>query len=383
MRNAASQSGTSRRTERASSRWEIPSLACPKTPSRSPSQLDAEGAHLASTHSPSGALSPRRIATRVVSAERFGFTAATFDDSPLPALDDTARLDAVQRAAFAAPLTTAIGLVPVAHVAYSEPFHVATQLTSLDWASRGRAGWIAAASGTAREAAAFGRESCSPDDDLRRELGDVYRGRPPTVGFVGGRRGDPGCRDRPLPRRRQAPLRGFRRRELLGERSADHAPTPAGAARRGRPRGHRKASTSRSSTTRRSLRSRPPPRRRAAAGASRVWADVEVVLDARGVPASQRLASLGAWPQTRRLRHVGNAAGLARCSPSCRSRSTGCDCTSPNSTSTSRRPAGRWCPRSESESGSAPRARAETLADALGLERPLSRYATTAVRELA
>lgn len=135
-------------------------------------ELDAHGAHPASGAADSGALSPRLLASQVAAAERFGFTAVTFDDSPLPVGDAVARLDAVQRAAFVAPLTSAIGLVPVAHIAYSEPFHVATQLASLDWASSGRAGWIAAASGSAREAAAYRREALT-DAELARERDDV------------------------------------------------------------------------------------------------------------------------------------------------------------------------------------------------------------------
>lgn len=134
-------------------------------------ELDAHGAHPAASSASAG-LSPRLLASRVAAAERFGFTAVTFEDSPLPAGDAVARLDGVQRAAFVAPLTSAIGLVPVAHVAFSEPFHVATQLASLDWASNGRAGWIAEGSGTAREAAAYGREALT-DAELARERHDV------------------------------------------------------------------------------------------------------------------------------------------------------------------------------------------------------------------
>ncbi|KAF2416279.1 LLM class flavin-dependent oxidoreductase, partial [Microbacterium sp. B35-30] len=269
-------------------------------------ELDADGAHPAASASP-GALSPRRLASRVARSERLGFTAATFADSPLPA-GDTARLDAVQRAAFAAPLTSAIGLLPVAHVAYSEPFHVATQLASLDWASNGRAGWIAAASGTAREATAYGRQALT-DDELRRESDDVIEvarrlwdsweddaviqdaatgryldaDRLHYVDFEGESFSVKGPLITPRPPQGQlvvAAPAGTAGLDIALVDGADAAEI-TDAATRAR-----------------------------AAGAGLVWAEVEVVLDSRGVAAQRRLDSLGAWPSTGRLRHVGDAPGF-------------------------------------------------------------------------
>ncbi len=53
------------------------------------------------------------------------------------------RLDAVLVAARVAPLTTRIGLVPTATVSHTEPFHVSKSIATLDYVSRGRAGWRA------------------------------------------------------------------------------------------------------------------------------------------------------------------------------------------------------------------------------------------------
>ncbi|MDW4571770.1 LLM class flavin-dependent oxidoreductase [Microbacterium sp. M3] len=269
-------------------------------------ELDADGAHPAAP-SVSGPRSPRRATARAQTAERFGFTAVTFDDAPLPA-GDVARLDAVQRAAFAAAVTSAIGLVPVAHVAYSEPFHVATQLASLDWASNGRAGWIAAASGTAAEAAAYGREALS-DDELRRERDDVIEvarllwdsweddaviqdastgryldaDRLHYVDFEGASFSVKGPLITPRPPQGQlvvvAPA-GTAGADVALVSGADIAEI-ADAAARAR-----------------------------AGGAARVWAEVEVVLDARGVSAARRLDALGPWPGSGRLRYEGDAPGL-------------------------------------------------------------------------
>lgn len=124
-----------------------------------------DGAQLASLDGRSAA---RRLARRVQVAERHGLTAVTFDDVPLATGDRWAGVDPVQRAAFAAPLTHGIGLIPVTRPGYAEPFHVATQLASLDWASSGRAGWIPDARSTSRDALAAGADPLSPAQ-LRRE----------------------------------------------------------------------------------------------------------------------------------------------------------------------------------------------------------------------
>lgn len=148
-------------------------------------ELDGDGAHpsawRAAAHPPAELLTGRLHAERVQAAERAGFAFATFADSALPPADPSgirARLDAVQRAAFAAPTTTAIGLVPAAGTVYTEPFHVATQLASLDIASRGRAGWVATAADDPVTAAVYGREgeagSAADAVEVARRLWDSW-----------------------------------------------------------------------------------------------------------------------------------------------------------------------------------------------------------------
>ncbi|MGI5240638.1 LLM class flavin-dependent oxidoreductase [Dactylosporangium sp. CA-139066] len=51
------------------------------------------------------------------------------------------RLEALLIAARIAPVTKGIGIVPAVAVAATEPFHVSTQVATLDYLSRGRAGW--------------------------------------------------------------------------------------------------------------------------------------------------------------------------------------------------------------------------------------------------
>jgi alkanesulfonate monooxygenase SsuD/methylene tetrahydromethanopterin reductase-like flavin-dependent oxidoreductase (luciferase family) len=65
-----------------------------------------------------------------------------------------------------APVTRRIGLIPTVTTTHTEPFHVSTAIATLDYTSRGRAGWQVKISGTASEAAHFGRRSIR---DLTRE----------------------------------------------------------------------------------------------------------------------------------------------------------------------------------------------------------------------
>lgn len=125
-------------------------------------ELDGDGAHPAAwrkaRHAPHELLNGARIRSTALAAESAGFHVATFADGPVSSGRDVAgRLNALQRAAFAGPVTSSIVLVPEVDTVYTEPFHISTQLASLDYVSRGRAGWLVAASRSAEEAAAVGR----------------------------------------------------------------------------------------------------------------------------------------------------------------------------------------------------------------------------------
>ncbi len=84
----------------------------------------------------------------------------------------TGRADAVLVAARIAPITRHIGLIPVATVTHTEPFHVSKAIATLDFVSHGRAGWQARVSPTAHEAAAFGRRTAPESDELFDEATD-------------------------------------------------------------------------------------------------------------------------------------------------------------------------------------------------------------------
>ncbi|MEW1957898.1 LLM class flavin-dependent oxidoreductase [Kineococcus sp. NPDC059986] len=113
--------------------------------------VDGGGWHPAawrrSRSTPDEVHSPSRLRGFAVTAQAQGLTGLTFEDPPATdPRNPVGHLDAVQRAAFLAGTTDAIGLLPVAATTYSEPFHVAAQIASLDHSSAGRAGWIATTS---------------------------------------------------------------------------------------------------------------------------------------------------------------------------------------------------------------------------------------------
>ncbi|MCD9877511.1 LLM class flavin-dependent oxidoreductase [Streptomyces guryensis] len=101
-------------------------------------------------------------------AERGGLDFVTLDDTfARPGPDALAVLSRV------APATARIGLVPTVTTTHTEPFHVQAAVATLDWVSRGRAGWRIEVSTTEGEARLFGRRHAVPADELWREAGEV------------------------------------------------------------------------------------------------------------------------------------------------------------------------------------------------------------------
>ncbi|MGW3034602.1 LLM class flavin-dependent oxidoreductase [Streptomyces sp. NPDC001178] len=101
-------------------------------------------------------------------AERGGLDFVTLDDSfARPGPDALAVLSRV------APATARIGLVPTVTTTHTEPFHVQAAVATLDWVSRGRAGWRIDVSTTEGEARLFGRRHAVTGEELWREAGEV------------------------------------------------------------------------------------------------------------------------------------------------------------------------------------------------------------------
>ncbi|MEU9603581.1 LLM class flavin-dependent oxidoreductase [Streptomyces sp. NPDC048057] len=70
--------------------------------------------------------------------------------------------DALAVLSHVAPATRRIGLVPTVTTTHTEPDRIAAALATLDWVSRGRAGWYVGVSTTHAEAALFGRRPAAP-----------------------------------------------------------------------------------------------------------------------------------------------------------------------------------------------------------------------------
>ncbi|MEV7554530.1 LLM class flavin-dependent oxidoreductase [Amycolatopsis sp. NPDC089917] len=138
-------------------------------------ELDGDGSHpaagLGDERPPAERLSPRALVGLVLAAEIAGFALVTFDDSPLPPPNGF-RPEALGRAAYVATRTNRIGLGATAHVTTTEPFHVATQLASLDHASHGRAAWLVGAANSPDALATIGTGPLEPAG-LSREVTDV------------------------------------------------------------------------------------------------------------------------------------------------------------------------------------------------------------------
>jgi alkanesulfonate monooxygenase SsuD/methylene tetrahydromethanopterin reductase-like flavin-dependent oxidoreductase (luciferase family) len=141
-------------------------------------EIDGDGAHPAAwrraAHSPDHLLTPARLRNLAAIVENTGFALATVDDDIGPPgrhPDPVGGIGAVERAAFIAAATSTLSVAPVVSTTYAEPFHVSSQLASIDHISVGRAGWIVGTS-TSAAARAWGRPVA---DDPRGEATDSVR----------------------------------------------------------------------------------------------------------------------------------------------------------------------------------------------------------------
>jgi alkanesulfonate monooxygenase SsuD/methylene tetrahydromethanopterin reductase-like flavin-dependent oxidoreductase (luciferase family) len=283
-------------------------------------EVDGDGAHPAAwRHSgrpPGEAITARAVVQIVTTAEAAGITLVTFDDSPVPpsdGLDAAGRIEAGTRASYVSTRTARVGLAPTLHVTTTEPFHLATQLASLDWASHGRGAWVVGAANDAPSRATIGAQPLS-EHQLHQEIVDVVEiarslwdsweddavikdestGRyldPQKVHPIAFTRGELSILG-PLitPRPPQGQVIVIAPDHLGIDAQADIVLVNA---------------LDIESITARAAQAK-------AAGAPLAFAEIQVVLDA-AEPAGRRLQELDAatpWPDDGRLRHVGSAAAL-------------------------------------------------------------------------
>lgn len=276
-------------------------------------ELDGAGAHPAAwrraAHAPNQLLTPRRVRDTARIAENAGFALITLADDVLPpgtGPDPVGRIGAVERAAFIAAATSVIAVAPVISTTYAEPFHVSSQLASLDHISVGRAGWLVATSPSPQAARVWGRPAV---DDVEREARDsvrvardlwdswdddavvrdvatsryLDRDRLHYIDFVGETFSVKGPAIVPRPPQGQVVV--FAPDGLLPADQVDVALV---------------SRNDLDAVREASARVRSP----------RTFAEIEVALDIPGTTATERLADLGPWPETERLRYVGGVDGF-------------------------------------------------------------------------
>lgn len=109
-------------------------------------------------------------------ADRAGFDVAFVPDSFALQSGEGGELGRIEAAAITArgaANSRSIGLIPTATVTHTEPFHISKQIASIDYASKGRAGWEVAVSEGQDQAALFGRKPAQSEVDLWREADDA------------------------------------------------------------------------------------------------------------------------------------------------------------------------------------------------------------------
>jgi len=146
--------------------------------------LDGTGFHPASWRDPSARpdelFTPGYWADQAKTAERamldfitiedsFGLQSSKFSGPDGRTNQVRGRLDAVLIASLVAPHTAHLGLVPTANTTHTEPFHLASALSTLDYVSSGRAGWRPQVSSRLDEAAHVGRRQFPTVDRRNRD----------------------------------------------------------------------------------------------------------------------------------------------------------------------------------------------------------------------
>ncbi|MDD7919331.1 LLM class flavin-dependent oxidoreductase [Actinomycetospora callitridis] len=143
--------------------------------------LDGTGWHPASWREP-GARADELLTAgfwvdQVREAEAGLADLVTFEDAFALPGDERAdrvqgRVDAVLTALRVGPVTSHIGLVPTVIATHTEPFHVSTQIATLDWVTSGRAGQRIKVSSDPAEYALFGRRDPEDRESLFGEAAD-------------------------------------------------------------------------------------------------------------------------------------------------------------------------------------------------------------------
>jgi hypothetical protein len=101
---------------------------------------------------------PALLAAQARRAEALGVDFVLLDEPPGAPAGGTGRIgfDPLDAAAFVGAVTQSIGVVATAPATYAEPYHLANRISSLDWGSHGRTGWLATVDTSAERGNAYG-----------------------------------------------------------------------------------------------------------------------------------------------------------------------------------------------------------------------------------
>jgi alkanesulfonate monooxygenase SsuD/methylene tetrahydromethanopterin reductase-like flavin-dependent oxidoreductase (luciferase family) len=284
-------------------------------------ELDGEGSHPAAWrragHPPVALFDPRRLARLAETAERAGFAFVTLDDDiipPGPDPDVVGRIGSVERAAYLSAALSVLSVVPVVSTTYSEPFHVSSQLASIDHVAAGRSGWVATVTEASSAASAWGRPVVSGATRLHREAADAVE---VVRALWDSWEDDAVIRD--IASSRYLDRERLHYVDFAGETYSVKGPAIVPRPPQGQLVVLAEAGLLPDHLVDVSLIAAPDlSRLRAAAAASRTartFAEVEVALDTPDRSAAERVADLGrhgTWTDRSRLRYVGAAAGLVK-----------------------------------------------------------------------
>jgi alkanesulfonate monooxygenase SsuD/methylene tetrahydromethanopterin reductase-like flavin-dependent oxidoreductase (luciferase family) len=280
-------------------------------------EIDGDGAHPAAwrraAHSPDQLLTPRRSRTVATIAENAGFTLVTLDDDVLPPGPPgglTGRIGAVERAAFLAASTSTLGIAPVVSTSYAEPFHVSSQLASLDHISIGRAGWVVGVSPAPEAARAWGRPAVSGADAHAAQARDSVQ---VSRALWDSWEDDAVVRDVATSRYLDAEQLHYI--DFTGETFAVKGPAIVPRPPQGQLVVFAPAGLLPADQVDVTLVSGPDAASVRRADTPLSFAEVEVALDTPTASAAERVADLAGhapWPDSGRLRYTGAADGLVR-----------------------------------------------------------------------
>ena len=268
-------------------------------------EIDGDGAHpqawRRAAHPPRALLTARRVAQVAAVAENAGLVLVTLDDDVLPPAGPAGRIGAVERAAFVAASTSVLAVAPVVSTTYAEPFHVSSQLATLDHLTAGRAGWIVATSPQPEAARAWGRPRV-PAAGVAREARDAVT---VAADLWDSWEDDAVIRDvatsRYLDRDRVHHI------DFTGDTYSVKGPAIVPRPPQGRPVVFAAAALVAAGVAADVALVDTPARD---PGAPRTFVELEIALDTPGGTAADRIGALGGWPATGRSRYAGPAAGL-------------------------------------------------------------------------